>query len=59
MRIIKHFFIEMDCGSVHVYIWFIKEYVMSSLNYRNVLILKSNRITENNKQIITFNNSEQ
>lgn len=52
----------MDCvigGLVHVYLLFITEYVMTSINYRNDLILKSNRITENNKQMITFNDSEQ
>lgn len=49
----------MYCGLVHVYLWFIKEYVMASLNYRNDLVLKNNRITENNKQMITYNNSEQ
>lgn len=49
----------MYCGLVHVYLWFIKEYVMASLNYRNDLILKSNRIIENNKEMIMFKYSEQ
>lgn len=39
----------MDCGLVYVYLWFIKEYVMVLLNYRNDLIFKSNCIIENNK----------